>query len=123
MESASDNKMKHVVFNQYNGTEGTFAVWKEEMELVLMVNDLWCLVDPEEIEDVGDKKTVASRTQKAYALIALNLTRSCDVLRKLKSKDPRGAWQAIMKQFERVTPVSKMALLDALLGLRYQGTT
>ena len=117
----SSHPVKNIVFNQFDGTDGTFPAWKEEMELVLMANDLWCLVDPVEAEEVGDKKTVSSRTQKAFALIALNLTRSCrDVIRQLKSKDPRAAWIAVVKRFDRVTPVSKMALLDALLSLRYR---
>ena len=93
------------------------------MELVLMANDLWCLVDPAETEDTGDKKTLSSITQKAFALVALNLTRACrDVVRGLKTRDPRVAWIAIIDRFERVTPVLKVALLDVLLGLRYQGT-
>jgi hypothetical protein len=124
MES-TNSPLKNIVFNQFNGMEGTFPAWKEEMELVLMAHDLWCLVDPDdpdEAEDVGDKKTVSSKTQKAFALIALNLTRLCgDVIRQLKSKDPRAAWKAIMNRFDRVTPISKMALLDALLSVRFQG--
>jgi len=120
MESSA--QFKNVIFNQFDGTEGTFQIWKEEMELVLMANDLWCLVDPDidEAEDTGDKKTLSSRTQKAFALVALNLTRACrDVVRGLKTRDPRVAWKAILERFERVTPVTKMALLDLnlLLGL------
>jgi hypothetical protein len=90
------------------------------MELVLMANDLWCLMDPDEAEDTGDKKTLSSRTQEAFALVTLNLTRACrDVVRGLKTRDPRVAWKAILERFERVTPVTKMALLDLnlLLGL------
>jgi hypothetical protein len=121
MKSTNSN-VKSIVFNQFDGKEGTFPIWREEMELVLMANDLWCLVDPDETEELGDKKTIPSRTQKAYALVALDLTRACrDVIRGLKERDPRAAWQAIIARFDRVTPVSKMALLDALLGLRYRG--
>jgi hypothetical protein len=70
MES-TNNQAKSIIFNQFDGAEASFPVWKEEMELVLMVNDLWCLVDPDGAEDTGEKKTLASRTQKAFALIAL----------------------------------------------------
>jgi hypothetical protein len=89
------------------------------MELVLMANDLWNLVDPEEGADSGDKKALASRMQKAYALIALNLSRSCrDCLRHLKTKDPRAAWAAVLQRFEKSNPMTKMSLLDLLLGLK-----
>jgi hypothetical protein len=74
--------LKGIVFNQYNGT-GSFQSWKEEIRLVLMANDLWCFIDG---SDQGDKKMADTHSNKAYAIIALNLSRSCrDCLRSLGS--------------------------------------
>jgi hypothetical protein len=107
--------MKGIVFHQYDGT-GNFQQWKEEMTLVLLANDMWCFIEG---EDLGEKKTVENRKQRAFAYIALNLSTSCrDCLRHLGSRDPKEAWKAVLARFERTTAASKMAVLDSLLNLR-----
>jgi hypothetical protein len=110
---------KGVVFNKYDGT-GSFQSWKEEMQLMLMANDLWGFVDG---TDSGDKKSADSRRQKAYAVIALNLSHSCrDCLRSLDSQDPKEAWGAVIARFDKPSASAKMALLDSVLNLRVTGT-
>jgi hypothetical protein len=77
---------------------------------------MFCFVDG---TDPGDKKTADSRKQRAFAIIALNLSRSCrDCLRHLNSRDPKEAWGAVLARFEQTSAATKMALLDSLLGLR-----
>lgn len=116
MENASDvGGMKGIVFNLYDGT-GSFQQWKEEMTLVLLANDMYCFIEG---TDTGDKKTSDYRKQRAFALIALNLSRSCrDCLRHLESRDPKQAWEAVLARFERTSAAAKMAVLDTLLNLR-----
>jgi hypothetical protein len=94
----------------------SFQHWKEEMTLILIANDMWGFIDG---EDLGEKKTLESRKQRAFAILSLNLSRSCrDCLRHLESRDPKEAWNAIIARFERTTAASKMATLDSLLNLR-----
>jgi hypothetical protein len=109
--------MKGVVFNQYDGTGG-FQQWKEELTLILLANDMYCFIDGSE-QALGDKKTLDYRKQRAYAIIALNLSRSCrDCLRHVVSRDPKEAWEAVLARFEQTSASTKMAVLDTLLGLR-----
>jgi hypothetical protein len=116
MENAIDvNGLKGVLINQYDGT-GDFQQWKEEVILVLLANDMFCFVNG---TDPGNKKTADSRKQRAFAIIALNLSRSCrDCLRHLNSHDPKEAWDAVLSRFEQTSAATKMAVLDSLLGLR-----
>jgi hypothetical protein len=66
---------------------GSFQQWKEEMTLVLLANDMYCFIEG---TDTGEKKTADYRKQRAFALIALNLSRCCrDCLRHLDSRDPK----------------------------------
>ena len=114
-QTAEVSGLKGVVFNQYDGT-GSFQQWKEELTLVLLANDMWCFIEG---TDPGDKKTSDQRKQRAFAIIALNLSRSCrDCLRGMDTKDPKEAWNAVLSRFEQTTPATKMVVLDALLNLR-----
>jgi hypothetical protein len=86
------------------------------MTLVLLAGNVWCFIAG---EDQGDKKAVKHRKQRAFAILALNLSRSCrDCLRHLDSRDSKEAWHAIMARFERTTPATKMAVLDSLLNIQ-----
>jgi hypothetical protein len=93
-----------------------FRVWREKIELYLMANGLWTLIEG---EDTGDKKTRAQRSLAAYAIISINLTDTArNVVRRLGSRDPREVWNALIAEFDQTTPATKMALLDFILGLR-----
>jgi hypothetical protein len=93
-----------------------FRVWREKIELYLMANGLWGFIEG---EDTGDKKTQATRSLAAYAIISINLTDSArNVVRRLGSRDPKEVWNALIAEFDQATPATKMALLDLLLGLR-----
>ena len=64
--------------------------------MILLANDLYCFVEG---TDPGDKKTTdqLQRRQKAFAIIALNLSRSCrDCFSHLESKDLKEAWEAAL---------------------------
>jgi hypothetical protein len=114
-QTAEVSGLKGVVFNQYDGT-GSFQQRKEELTLVLLANDMWCFIEG---TDSGDKKTSDQRKQRAFAIIALNLSRSCrDCLRGMDTKDRKEAWDAVLSRFEQTTPATKMAVLDALLNMR-----
>jgi hypothetical protein len=116
MEQLSEIKgSRNMVFNQYDGM-GNFRQWKEEMTLVLLANDMWCFIKR---EDMGDKKTQEFRKQRAFAIIALNLSRSCrDCLRHLASRDPKEACHSVLARFEQTSAATKMAVLDSMLTLR-----
>jgi len=116
MEQSTDmSGLKGVVFNQYDRT-GSFQQWKEELTLVLLANDMWCFIEGSE---PSDKKTSEQKRQRAFAIIALNLSRSCrDCLRTMETTDPKEAWDAVMSRFEQSSAATKMAVLDALLNLR-----
>lgn len=94
MEQSTDmSGLKGVVFNQYDRT-GSFQQWKEELTLVLLANDMWCFIEGSE---PSDKKTSEQKRQRAFAIIALNLSRLCrDCLRTMETTDPKEAWDAVM---------------------------
>jgi hypothetical protein len=97
-----------------------FRVWREKIELYLMANGLWGFIDG---EDTGDKKNQATRSLVAYTIISINLTDSArNVVRRLGSRDPKEVWNALLAEFDKSTPATKMALLDFLLGLRCTST-
>ena len=69
----------------FNG-QMDFRVWREKIELYLMANGLWTLIEG---EDTGDKKTQAKRSLAAYAIIYDNLIDTArNVVRRLGSRDP-----------------------------------
>jgi hypothetical protein len=73
-------------------------------------------------EDQGDKKTIAARSLACYAIININLSDSCmDVVRRLKTKDPRACWEALAAEYDQVNPTTTMMMLDALLDLKCTG--
>jgi hypothetical protein len=85
-----------------------------------MANGLWGFIEG---EDTGDKKTQATRSLAAFAIISINLTDSArNVVRQLGSRDPKEVWNALLAEFDQSTPATKMALLDFLLGLRCTST-
>jgi hypothetical protein len=90
------------------------------MEFHLMANNLYLgICDDEEPEN---KKTVAARSLQCYAIINLNLSDSCrDVLRRLKTRDPKACWEALALEYEQINLTSTMMLLDGLLD--FQCTT
>ena len=94
-----------------------FRVWKERMELQLMSNGLYSgLLDD---EDPGDKKTIVARSLACYAIISINLTDSCrDVIRRLKPKDPKACWEALVAEYDQINPTTTMILLDGLRDLK-----
>jgi len=68
-------------------------------------------------EDPGEKKTLAQCQLACYGIIKINLTDSCrDVLRRLKTKDPRKCWVALIAEYDHQTAASQMMLLVMILN-------
>ena len=94
-----------------------FPTWKEETMLFLMGHSLWNLVLGFEEAQKGKRLEFENCRQKAYSVLALNLSPACrDCLRGLEGPDPELAWKAILGKYESSTPVNKLILLDELLG-------
>jgi hypothetical protein len=54
----------------------------------------------------------------------MNLSDSCrDVLRRLKTKEPRKCWKALIAEYDQQNPTSQMMLLNGLLELKCTGPT
>jgi hypothetical protein len=70
-------------------------------------------------QDQGDKKTIAARSLACYAVISINLSDSCrDVIRRLKTRDPKACWDALAAEYDQANPTTTMILLDGLLDLK-----
>jgi hypothetical protein len=115
---AAESRKDHVK-SKFDG-QMDFWLWREKLELYLMANGLWGFIEG---EDSGDKKTQATRSLAVYAIILINLTDSArNVVRRLGSRDPNKVWNALIAEFDRTTPATKMAILELLLGLRCPST-
>ena len=58
-----------------------------------------------------------------YGIINMNLTDSChDVLRRLKTTDPRKCWEALIADYNQQDPTTQLLLLDSLIELKCTGT-
>ena len=76
-------------------------------------------------EDPGDKKTLPQLQMACYGIIYMNLTDSCcDVLRRLKTTDPRKCWEALIadQEYDQQNLTTQLLLLDSLIELKCTGT-
>lgn len=95
-----------------------FSSWEEEIRLMLMAKGLWGIVTGEETAG-KDQALYSNKQQRAYAIIASGLSKSCrDCIRNIESTDPKEAWAAITARFSGPSAVAKMATLDCLFNLR-----
>ena len=84
-----------------------YQSWKYNMKLVLMERGLWGFIQETEVEpdstaQASAVNTYRLRSDKAYSLIALNVSKSLQV--HISSiTDPRLAWETLRKQFEFVS--------------------
>jgi hypothetical protein len=74
-------------------------------------------------EEPTEKKVLPQQKLACYAIINLNLSDLCrDVLRRLKTKEPRKCWEALIAEYDQQSPSSQMMLLDSLLDLKSTNT-
>ena len=74
-------------------------------------------------EDSGDKKTLVQRQMACYGVINMNLSDSCrEVLRRLKTREPRKCWEALIAEYDQRNPTNQMMLLDSLLEVKCAGS-
>ena len=87
--------------------------WKFQMKHLLMVKGLWGLVDGSEVL-VNEASAVAealyrSRLQKAFSTIVLAIE-SAQLYLVTSCEEPKQAWDALKKRFERETLANKLFL-------------
>jgi hypothetical protein len=112
--------MKDHVVMMFDGQSLDFRVWAEQIGFYLMANGLYAGVLDD--EDPGDKKTLLQCQMACYGVINMNLTDSCrDVIRCLKTTDPRKCWEALSAEYDQRTLTTQMLLLDSLIELRCNG--
>jgi hypothetical protein len=119
--AAEVSEVKNHVVCVFDAQSVEFRLWRERMEFHLMANGLYSgILDDEE---PAEKKTLPQRLLACYAIININLSDSCrDVLRRLKTKDPRKCWEALIAEYDQQSPTSQMMLLDNLLDLKSTGS-
>ena len=91
-----------------------YQSWKYNMKPVLMERGLWGFIQETEVEpdstaQASAVNTYRLRSDKAYSLIALNVSKSLQV--HISSiTDPRLAWETLRKQFEFVSIAQVVSL-------------
>ena len=84
-----------------------YQSWKYNMKLVLMERGLWGFVlgteqPPGEGESAASRNSFKLRSDKAYSLIALNVSKNLQV-HIMSTTDPKLAWTTLQKQFEFIS--------------------
>ena len=99
MESSKDDGK--IGIEKLDGSN--YNSWKFNMKLMLINQDLYGFIEDSEVPtDEKEVKLYKSRSQKAYSLIALSLSKSLQVHVR-NTTNPKTAWDAIKSQFEFVS--------------------
>jgi len=118
--AAESRHVKEHVVSVFDGQSMDFRVWIGQLDFYLMANGLYSGILDE--EDPGEKKTLAQRQLACYGIININLSDSCrDMLRRLKTTDPKKCWEALIAEYDNQHPTSQMMLLDSLIELKCSG--
>ena len=99
-----------------------YRTWKFSMEIVLMANELWSIVDGTESKPGGETSSTTweKRAQRALAIISLSLT-PMEQQHIIDCTSPKEAWDILVKLYEGKGRNRKFMLLTELFGLRMDG--
>ncbi len=92
---------------------GNWSTWKFQMKHLLLAKGLWGVVDgSEELAESASQETAAqfrSKSQRAFSTIVLAI-KSAQLYLVSSCEDPKQAWNALKKHFERDTLANKLFL-------------
>ena len=110
--------------DKLNGSN--WNTWKFQMKHLLLAKGLWDLVDGSEVLADDATTTVQaifrSRLQKAFSTIALAID-SAQLYLITSSEEPKQAWDALRKHFERETLANKLFLKKQYFRSEMKGGT
>jgi hypothetical protein len=98
-----------------------YRTWKYSMKMVLLVKDLWDVVDGTEVKPSGDKEAAAwtKKSQKALAYISLSLS-STEQQNILECTTAKEAWDVLEKLYEGKGRNRKWLLMEQLFKMNME---
>ena len=90
-----------------------WSTWKFQLKHMLLAKGLWGLIDGSEILESGAKEErraeFRQKSQRAFSTIVMSMS-SSQLYLITSTEEPKAAWDALRKHFERETLANKLFL-------------